>query len=192
MSLILASASPRRRELLGFLGVDFEVRPADIDESVWPGEAAAAYVRRLSAQKAAAVAQASGDFVLAADTSVIIDGEVLGKPGADEQLGAAMLRRLAGRKHQVMTGVSISHRAQVESIVVTTDVAMRTLTEAEIRWYVRSQEGHDKAGGYAVQGRAGAFITEVQGSTTNVIGLPLAETAKLLEAAGFVLPWATR
>lgn len=183
MLLTLASASPRRRELLGQLGVPFEVAPADLDESLHDGEHAAAYVERL------ARAKAKGEgLILAADTSVVIDDEVLGKPGADRALGAAMLRRLAGRAHQVMTGVAVSSSKGLVSRVVTSEVHFRPLTEAEIAWYVGTQEGADKAGGYALQGRAGAFITSIVGSPSNVIGLPLAETIELLRAAGLKLP----
>lgn len=187
MKLVLASASPRRRELLGHLGLTFEVAPADLDESQHPGEHASAYVERLARSKAAA--RATPDtLVLAADTSVVIDDEVLGKPGHDAALGASMLRRLSGRAHQVMTGLALSGPHGVRSQVVVSEVHFRPLTDAEIRWYVGTGEGADKAGGYALQGRATAFITSVDGSPSNVIGLPLAETVALLRAAGFPLP----
>ena len=123
---------------------------------------------------------------------MVIDGVVLGKPEGDPELGAGMLERLSGRTHVVLTGVAVSHRETTRSVVVSTEVEMRALTTEEIRWYVESGEGQDKAGGYAIQGRAGAFVTRVQGSPTNVIGLPLAETALLLESAGFPLPWRLR
>lgn len=190
--LVLASASPRRRELLGLLGLSFEVRAADIDEALVSEEPPSGYVERLAREKAQALASSPGLFVLAADTSVVIDGAVLGKPGDDRQLGAAMLQQLSGRAHLVLTGVAVAHQESVRSIVVRTEVEMRPLQDEEIRWYVASGEGHDKAGGYAVQGRAGAFITALRGSPTNVIGLPLAETAALLEAAGFPLAWSPR
>lgn len=187
MKLILASASPRRRELLGHLGISFEVSPADLDESQHAGEHAAAYVERLARSKAAARAT-SDTLVLAADTSVVVDDEVLGKPGHDAALGAAMLRRLAGRTHEVMTGIALAGPTGVRSEVVVSEVRFRSLTDAEIRWYVGTGEGSDKAGGYALQGKATAFITSVDGSPSNVIGLPLAETIALLRAAGFPLP----
>lgn len=190
--LVLASASPRRSELLGLLELPFEVRAADIDETLAPEEHPSAYVERLAREKARALASSPGLFVLAADTSVVIDGAVLGKPGDDCQLGAAMLQRLSGRAHLVLTGVAVAHHETIRSIVVRTEVEMRPLQDEEIRWYVASGEGHDKAGGYAVQGRAGAFVTALRGSPTNVIGLPLAETAALLEAAGFPLAWSPR
>lgn len=183
MQLTLASASPRRRELLSHLGVPFDVAPADLDESQHPGEHAAAYVERLARAKAH-----GPGLILAADTSVVIDDEVLGKPGHDAALGAQMLRRLSGRSHQVMTGIAVSSPSGVRSQVVTSQVIFRALTEAEISWYVSTGEGADKAGGYALQGRAGAFITSVIGSPSNVIGLPLAETVALLRAAGLRLP----
>jgi septum formation protein len=187
LRLVLASASPRRRELLGHLGITFEVAPADLDESQHDGEHAAAYVERLARSKAGAKAT-PGTLVLAADTSVVVDDEVLGKPGHDAALGASMLRRLAGRAHQVMTGLALASPAGVTSRVVISEVHFRALTESEIRWYVGTGEGADKAGGYALQGKATAFITSVVGSPSNVIGLPLSETIELLRAAGFPLP----
>ncbi len=174
------------------LELTFEVRAADLDESQRPAEPPSGYVERLAREKAQALGSAAEVFVLAADTSVVIDGDVLGKPGDDPEKGAEMLRRLSGRTHQVLTGVAVAHQAQTRSVVVSTEVEMRRLSDGEIRWYVASGEGHDKAGGYAVQGRAGAFVTALRGSPTNVIGLPLAETAALLESAGFALPWSPR
>ena len=184
--LILASASPRRRELLGHLGLPFEVRPSDVDESQRPGEGARAYVERLSREKAAV--QRGALPVLAADTSVVIDDEVLGKPGHDVALGTQMLRRLSGRPHEVLTAVAIARGETVTSRVVSSEVHFRPLSDAEIAWYVATAEGADKAGGYALQGRASAFITRVVGSPSNVIGLPLTETIELLRAAGVALP----
>jgi septum formation protein len=190
--LILASASPRRSELLGLLGIRFEIRAADVDEAVSPGELATRYVERLARVKAEALAAPPEDFVLAADTSVVVDERVLGKPGDDPRLGATMLRQLSGRAHQVLTGVAVAHQGVTRALVVSTQVELRLLSEPEIRWYVESGEGRDKAGGYALQGRAGAFVTSVVGSPTNVIGLPLSETAGLLASAGFPLPWSER
>jgi septum formation protein len=185
MKLVLASASPRRRELLGHLGVAFEVRPADIDETQLATEGARAYVERLSREKAVRV---SGDLVLAADTSVVIDDEVLGKPGADRALGASMLRRLSGRPHEVLTGIALAKNGIVTSRIVSSTVHFRPLTDPEIAWYVASGEGADKAGGYALQGQASVFISSVVGSPSNVIGLPLSETIELLRSAGLTLP----
>jgi septum formation protein len=186
---ILASGSPRRRELLGQLGLEFEVQSADLDEAVLPDEPPALYVERLARAKAVAVhAKRPSAVVLAADTSVVIDGAILGKPGDDALAGAAMLKRLSGQTHQVMTGVAVAGE-RVESLVVTTDVVFRPLSDAEIDWYVATGEGRDKAGGYAVQGRAGAFISELNGSASSVVGLPLAEAVELLRRAGVKLPW---
>jgi septum formation protein len=193
MRLWLASASPRRRELLAALGLSFEVRAADVDESLHPGEAPADYVQRLARHKALSVREAlaepSGAVVLGSDTSVVVDGEVLGKPGRDAELHAAMLRKLAGRAHQVLTAVALAAPGGVHQALSTTTVHFAPLSEAQVRWYVATGEGEDKAGGYASQARAGAFITRVEGSTTGVIGLPLAETVGLLHAAGVPLPW---
>lgn len=188
-SFILASGSPRRRELLGQLGLRFEVLPADLDESIVPGERPAAYVERLARQKAAAVhEQHPSSLVLAADTSVVVDDEILGKPGADVALGEQMLRRLSNRTHQVMTGVAVAG-ATVESLVVTSEVVFRALFTDEIRWYVAKGEGRDKAGGYALQGIGAAFISELRGSPTSVIGLPLPESLELLRRGGLSMPW---
>ncbi len=189
MRLILASGSPRRRDLLGLLQVPFEVLPAAIDEAVLPGEAARPYVERVCRLKAEAVERQHPDAaVLAADTSVVVDGEILGKPGHDAALGAQMLRRLAGRAHEVLTAVAVATAGGTFADVFTSRVTFRPLSDAEVAWYVATGEGADKAGGYAVQGHAGAFITAVDGSPTNVIGLPLAETALLLRRAGVALP----
>lgn len=188
MKLVLASASPRRRELLAHLGVPFEVRPADLDETVHPAEGAHAYVERLARAKASARASEPGTVCLAADTSVVIDDEVLGKPGADAALGAQMLRRLSGRAHEVLTGIAVAGPKGLFARVVSSQVHFRALSEAEIAWYVSTGEGADKAGGYALQGRAGAFISSVVGSPSNVIGLPLTDTVELLRAAGLPLP----
>lgn len=191
-AFVLASASPRRRELLGQLGLQFDVEAADLDESVKAHERPAAYVERLAREKASAVrSRRPSMVVLAADTSVVVDDEILGKPGTDAGTGAAMLRRLSGRTHQVMTGVAVAGD-QVHSVVVTSDVVFRPLTESEISWYVETGEGSDKAGGYASQARAGAFIREIRGSSTSVIGLPLVEAVELLRGAGVPMPWSPR
>ena len=188
-SFILASGSPRRRELLGQLGLSFDVVAAELDESVRPAELPKVYVERLAREKAMAVhARRPGSIVLAADTSVVVDDVILGKPGADAREGAAMLRSLSGRTHQVMTGVAVA-AAQVHSVVITSDVVFRALSEAEIAWYVATGEGADKAGGYGLQGKAAAFISAVVGSSTSIIGLPLAESLELLRDAGVRLPW---
>ena len=185
--VILASASPRRRELLERVGLALEVLPAGIDESVHPGEAAGDYARRIAAAKCDAVADGAAAArelpVLAADTTVVVDGAILGKP-ADDVEGAAMLARLAGRRHEVVTAYAIRFGARRVERAVTTVVSVRALQPAEIAAYVACGEGRDKAGGYAVQGIAAAFVTELRGSLTNVIGLPLAEVLADLQALG--------
>lgn len=191
-TFILASGSPRRRELLSQLGLRFEVKPADLDEAVQPGEPPARYVERLAREKALAVHRRHPSaLVLAADTSVVVNDVILGKPGADLSAGAQMLRQLAGRAHQVMTGLAVAG-ASVESMTVTSEVVFRGLSDAEIDWYVRGGEGQDKAGGYALQGQAAAFISEIRGSSTSIIGLPLVEAVELLRRAGLTLPWEAR
>ncbi len=186
MDLTLASQSPRRRELLAQLGLTFEVRPAQADETPHPAEEARAYVLRVAQAKARAV-EASG-VVLGADTAVVLDGRILGKP-ADAPEAAAMLRALSGRGHQVLTAVCARGAGRQESIIVTSVVELAPLSERQIAWYVASGEPFDKAGGYAVQGLAGAFVSAVRGSVSNVVGLPLAETIALLERFGIRPPW---
>jgi len=178
--LVLASASPRRRELLERLGLRVEIRPADIDESILPGESARTYVARVSSAKCAAI-QAPGFAVLAADTTVAIDGSILGKPG-DAHEAREMLSRLAGRRHEVLTAYCIRFNNKSRAQTVCTQVSMRPIEEAEVRAYADSGEWRDKAGGYAVQGIAAVFVTEVLGSVTNVIGLPIAEVIADLRA----------
>jgi len=182
--LILASASPRRRELLARVGVVFAVRPADIDESVHAGEAPVAYVERVAATKAAAIAVADADaWVLAADTSVIVDADILGKAADDAEAGA-MLRRLRGRVHQVTTAVVLRRGAEVHALTVTTDVEFEPCDDHTVAAYVASGEWRGKAGAYAVQGIGAALVRGIRGSITNVIGLPLAEVVALLRATG--------
>ncbi|HEX3902423.1 MAG TPA: Maf family protein [Polyangia bacterium] len=185
--LILASASPRRRELLERLGLVLEVVPADVDETPLPDEKPADYARRVAAAKCDAVADGlpadRGLAVLGADTTVIIEETILGKP-ADDAEARAMLLRLAGRRHEVVTAYTLRFGARRLDRAVTTLVAMRALQPAEIDAYVASGEGRDKAGAYAVQGIAAAFVTELRGSLTNVVGLPLAEVLADLLALG--------
>lgn len=185
MRVVLASGSPRRRELLAQLGVVFEVRPADLDESVLPGETPAGYVERLARAKAVAVA-GPGELVIAADTTVDVDDEILGKP-ADDAEAAAMLTRLAGRAHQVHTGVAVSAGGRVVSEVVVTTVRFAPLSPSVVAWYVATGEPQDKAGAYALQGIGGALVAAVEGSVSNVIGLPLVETIRLARAMGVAL-----
>lgn len=188
MHLILASASPRRAELLTSAGFRFEVRAADLDERVLPDETPHDYVRRLALEKARAVHEALGaaesdSLVLGADTTVVVDGEILGK-AADEVEAAAMLRKLAGRTHQVTTAVALRGPGGAHGLDVTTEVDVVALDEPAIADYVLSGEWRGKAGAYAVQGIAGALVRAVRGSITNVIGLPLAEVVELLRATG--------
>jgi septum formation protein len=186
--LVLASASPRRRELLGQLGLSFEVRAPDIDETPGAQEVPEAYVARLARDKARVVARAApAAWVLAADTTVVLDGALLGKP-ADAAEARAMLGRLSGRTHEVLTGVALAGRAQGEALV-RTRVRFRPLSDAEVAWYVATGEPLDKAGAYAVQGKGGFLVAALEGSPTNVIGLPLGETLALLARAGYPLPW---
>ncbi|HEY5155814.1 MAG TPA: Maf family protein [Acidimicrobiales bacterium] len=182
--LVLASGSPRRQELLGRLGVVFTVRVTDVDETPRPGEAAGGYVERLARAKARAAAPGPGAVALGADTAVEVDGAILGKP-VDPSEAVAMLTRLSGRTHTVHTGVALAGPGIGElSQVITTDVTFRPLTPDEIDAYVATGEPLDKAGGYGIQGQGGRFVTAVAGSLSNVVGLPLAQTAALLTRAG--------
>lgn len=187
--LLLASASPRRRELLERLGLRLVVAAADIDEASRPDERPEAYVRRMAAEKAAAAraGAAAGPHaalpVLAADTTVIVGGDILGKP-RDEGDARSMLLRLAGTRHEVTTAYRILHGGREVERAVTTAVSFRLLDAGEIDAYLASGEWSGKAGGYAVQGVAAAFVTELRGSLTNVVGLPLAEVLADLRALG--------
>ena len=184
--LWLASRSPRRAELLRTLGVQFAVLDLEIDESVREAEAPADYVARLARAKAAAghAAMSTPAPVLAADTTVVVDGEILGKPH-DRADGLRMLDRLAGRAHTVLTGVALAlPDGSYDGVTVSTTVVMRVLSAGEKAAYWASGEPIDKAGGYAVQGLGGALVARIEGSYSNVVGLPLAETVALLSAAG--------
>ena len=184
-SIVLASASPRRRELLAQIGVACVVQPADIDETPLPGERADDYVLRVARAKAAAVATGRGAdvIVLGADTAVVVDGEPLGKP-RDVAEARAMLRRLSGRVHDVVSAVVVIRGARTASRTVVTRATMRRIEDEEIERYCATDEPYDKAGGYAVQGLAAAFIVHLEGSYTGVVGLPLFETATLLAEVG--------
>ena len=181
MRLILASASPRRAELLRAAGYAFEVVVAAVDESIRDGEAPSLYVRRVAAEKSAAVIQSvDGDvIVLGADTTVVVDGEILAKPRDDADAGA-MMRRIAGRVHEVLTGVSLRRGGFELGRVETTRVHVAPLTDQDIAWYVATGEGRDKAGAYAIQGLASRFIPRIEGSYSNVVGLPVACVRELL------------
>lgn len=189
LQLILASASPRRRELLAGQGIVFDVRSSDIPEVPEPGEVAEAFTLRIAAEKAAAVApSAPGAAVLAADTAVVLGGRILGKP-ADPDDARSMLRSLAGHTHEVITGVCLLAPTGTERFAVRTAVRFRSIPEAEISWYVGTGEPLDKAGAYAIQGRGGSFVEAIFGSYSNVVGLPLAETLAALRRAGIRAGW---
>jgi septum formation protein len=171
-TVVLASASPRRHELLTQIGVQFTVRVPDIDESPRPDEPADRYVLRLASAKAAAVVGEADELVIAADTTVELDTKILGKP-RDEADAASMLRSLSARTHLVHTGVAVRRRDHELTAVCTTLVTFVVLDEATIAWYVSTGEPIGKAGAYALQGAGGALVREVEGSVSNVIGLPL-------------------
>ncbi len=209
MRLVLASASPRRAELLRAAGFEFDTIVADVDEAVRPDELPSTYVRRVAAEKSADVAsgleayvasgfsRTSGEgspdhlrqgygesrrswrLILAADTAVVVDGEILGKP-RDDADAVSMLRKLSGRRHEVMTGVSLRRGAYELGRVETTAVFFSALSDQDVAWYVGSEEGRDKAGGYAIQGLASRFIPRIDGSYSNVVGLPVAAVVELL------------
>jgi len=185
LPLLLASASPRRRELLARVGVPLEIRAADVDESARPGERPDAYVARIARAKATAVARRPGQWALAADTTVTIDGAILGKAATADE-AAAMLRRLAGRVHQVITAFAIVGGVPPDGRdgAVASDVAFVPLDAAAIASYVATGEWRGKAGAYAVQGIGAALVREVRGSVTNVIGLPLVEVLEALREVG--------
>lgn len=179
--LVLASASPRRSELLAGLGLRFSQQAADIDERWQPGESPEHYVERLALEKARAIAvDCPAAVVLGSDTTVVLDGEPLGKP-ADEAEACAMLAALSGREHEVLTAIAVVGPQGEKSRVVATKVRFRPLSEAEIRAYWRSGEPADKAGAYGIQGLAAIFVERLEGSYSAVVGLPLAETAALLK-----------
>ena len=183
--LILASASPRRQELLAQLGVHFTVDPADIDESVRPAEGASAYVQRMAREKAAAVQcrREDGLSVLAADTTVVLEGDILGKP-TDHFSGLGMLARLSGRTHSVFTAVCLMQGDECVEVAVETRVTFVTLSREVCERYLATDEPWDKAGSYGIQGLGGALVSRIEGSYSNVVGLPLAETWQLLAARG--------
>lgn len=189
---MLASASPRRHELLRSIGLEFRVVVADVDESILPGESAVAYVDRVALSKAETVAERLGHpadaVVLAADTTVDLDGDVLAKPSDDDD-ARRMLRAMSGRSHDVHTAVVCWSRRGVRRIVVTTCVTFVDLTDAAIDRYLAMGEHLDKAGAYGMQGAAGMFVSEIVGSPSNVIGLPLAQTVGLLAESGLTVEW---
>ncbi|MEL7346717.1 MAG: nucleoside triphosphate pyrophosphatase [Pseudomonadota bacterium] len=188
--LVLGSASARRRDLLAQIGVVPDaIAPADIDETPLPDELPRRYAERMALEKNAAVAAPDGALVLTADTVVAAGRRILGKP-ADVAEAAGFLTLLSGRRHRVTTGVCLRVGDRRHLRLVETRVKMKRLSDAELSAYLASEEWRGKAGGYAIQGLAGAFIPEIFGSYTNVVGLPLTETANLLSGAGYPVPYA--
>jgi septum formation protein len=185
-TLVLASGSPRRAHILRTLGVSFRVVVPAVDESLVPGEAGAAAVERLARAKADVVSRGEALPVLAADTEVLCDGRILGKPES-EASALEMLALLAGRTHEVVTGVCLAYEGQMRSDVERSAVRLSPMTEAERRWYVATGEPMDKAGGYHVDGRGALFIESVSGSPSNVAGLPVRLVRRLFQEAGLRL-----
>ena len=191
--IYLASRSPRRGELLGQIGIDFDVLPSDVDESVLAEEAPEHYVLRLAKEKASVCVQRLAEQglplrpVLAADTTVCIDGMILGKPENDAD-AAAMLRRMSDRWHVVHTAVAVADRERIEVALSSTQVELALLSDADIEAYIASGEPRDKAGSYGIQGLAGTFVRRIEGSYSGVMGLPIYETAQLLKQFGVTLP----
>jgi septum formation protein len=182
--LILASSSPRRAQLLRAAGLDFQVDAAEIDEDPLPGEPAGQYVLRVARDKAAVVARRkSGNLILAADTTVVVDEAILGKP-SDDREARGMLERLSGRAHDVLTGVVLLDGNREFATVECTEVHFLRISPDEIDAYIASGEPRDKAGAYAIQGQASRFVRQLQGSYTNVVGLPIASVCGLLRQAG--------
>lgn len=181
MDLVLASASPRRQELLAAAGFPCTVVPADVDETPGAEETPREHVRRLARAKALAVARERPEAtVLGADTVVVLDDEILGKP-VDAADARRMLGRLGGRSHRVYTGVALWHRGELRDAVEVSEVTMAALSSEEIDWYVASGEPLDKAGAYAVQGLASRFVTRIEGSYSNIVGLPVAVVSEWLK-----------
>ncbi len=186
--IVLASASPRRKELLTRIGLDIAVIPADIDETVLPDELPEAHVERLSLAKARAIASRSdvgGRWFIGSDTVVVRDDVILGKPASTAD-AAVMLRSLAGRSHRVVSGYAVVDREQnrFEAAAITTRVTFRELTDAEIAGYIATGEPADKAGAYGIQGIGASLVRSIDGSYTNVVGLPLCEVVETLERMG--------
>ncbi|GAA6189560.1 nucleoside triphosphate pyrophosphatase [Litorivita sp. NS0012-18] len=191
MKLILGSGSPRRRELLAQIGVVADdIRPPDIDETPAARELPRPYCARMAREKALAVAADAGDIVLSADTTVALGRRILGKP-ADAGEAAEFLLALSGRRHRVITAVAVRRGDKIWERDVVTTVQMKRLSDVELNAYLASNDWQGKAGGYGIQGPAGALIPWINGSFTAVVGLPLAETATLLTAAGYPM-WKER
>ena len=187
MRLILGSGSPRRQELLARIGVVADdIRPPDIDETPLKQELPRPYCARMAREKAQAVPAAADDLVLCADTTVAMGRRILGKPADIDEAGA-FLRALSGRRHRVITAVALKRGDRLWERDVVTTVQMKRLSDGELRGYLATGDWQGKAGGYGIQGPAGALIPWINGSFTGVVGLPLAETAALLQAAGYPL-----
>jgi len=187
MRLVLGSGSPRRRELLAQIGVEADdIRPPDINEDPRPGESPRPYCVRLAREKALAILARDDEIVLSADTTVAMGRRILGKP-ADAAEAAQFLYALSGRRHRVVTAVAIRRGEALWERDVVTQVKMKRLSDAEVNAYLATDDWRGKAGGYAIQGPAGAFVPWINGSFSAVVGLPLAETANLLVAAGYPL-----
>lgn len=187
--LVLASGSPRRRDLLDGLGLSFQVRPVDVDESPFSDEGPEDYVLRLAEEKATARSE-PGEVVIAADTTVVLDGEILGKPDGSEE-ARRMVSRLAGRSHSVLTGVAVHQGGAARGTAGRTEVGVEIsgvtfgpMSEEEIAWYASTREPLDKAGGYAIQGLGALFIDSLEGNYSNVVGLPLPLLYRLLRRLG--------
>ena len=182
--IVLASQSPRRRDLMTLIGIQHEVRPADLDETAWPGEVPAAHAERLARSKADAIAaREPGAVVIGADTIVVLDGDILGKPN-DELDAARMLRRLSGRTHAVHTAVAVARNGQTVSGVESVEVTFRPLSDAQIDAYVATREPMDKAGAYGIQGYGAVIVERVHGDYFAVMGLALGRLVGLLEEVG--------
>jgi septum formation protein len=181
LKLVLASRSPRRAELLRAAGIEFTVRSVEIDETPRAGEVPRDYVLRLAAEKARAIEADEGEVVLAADTTVVLGTEIMGKP-VDAADATRMLRALAGQKHKVITGVFLKRGAYLMGDIATTNVWMAPVSDAEIADYVASGEPVDKAGAYAIQGLASRFIERISGSYSNVVGLPIALVYRMMRS----------
>ncbi|WP_205661387.1 Maf family protein [Paramylibacter kogurei] len=185
MKLVLGSASPRRRDLLAQIGVvPIDIRPADIDETPQKSELPRVYARRLALEKASAITLGDDEMVLCADTVVAVGRRILGKP-IDAAQAVQYLNLLSGRRHRVITAMALRTNGGVKQRDVQTSVQFKTLSDRDISDYIRSNEWQGKAGGYAIQGIGAAFIPAINGSYTNVVGLPLPETAGMLAAAGY-------
>lgn len=186
--LILASASPRREEMLRLLGIRFSIQHSNVDEAPRAGESPENYALRLSETKARAVAgMRPGRWVLGADTIVTIDGELLGKPASRDE-ARCMIRKLSGREHRVITAFALLNSGSPDLIrrAVASRVCFKDVPDDELEWYVSTDEPYDKAGGYAVQGKASFLVSEIHGSYTNVVGLPLTEVVEALKELGLI------